>query len=769
MKIPVSFRTSRAMADKRILVDSGATDNFIDPRLLKRLKLGSRRLDRPRKIWNIDGTNNKAGLLTDYVELEVQTGKKTANMEFLVTDLGMEDMILGYPWLAQFEPQFSWKDAAIDTAYLPIVVRSLDWRGLRIRPELMARPNSSQDTLIGDLGNDSTDTLVEPITRINRICTEVLSDAEKDQIVSELQQECSTSANISTKLAQDVGQYTKEVPIPPEYQRHAKVFSETAAQRFPPSRPWDHAIELKEGAPKAIDCKIYPITAGEDEKLREFIEEQRAKGYIRPSKSPYASPFFFVKKKDGKLRPVQDYRRLNEYTIKDKYPLPLIPDLIAEVQDAWIFSKFNIRWGYNNVRIKEGDEHKAAFKTKYGLFEPLVMYFGLTNSPATFQAMMNHLLYPLQQKWRLRNVRILGYMDDVLIATSGKREHHTEATHKFLDMLEANDLYLKPEKCVWDSPRIDYLGLILEKGVTRMDPAKVKGVADWPVPKSVTEVHSFMGFCNFYRPFIPKYSHTAKSLNNLTKKGVPFVWDEECQKAYEMLKRRVTEEPVLAQPQLDKQFEIEVDASGYAIGAVLLQRGEDKKRHPIAYYSATLSEAERNYDIYDLEFLAISRATEHWRQFIAGSPHKIIIWTDHANLQYWRQPQKINRCLARALQRFSEYDVELHHIPGKNNGRADALSRRPDYDQGTHDNENITVLPDHLFIRMGQSLSYIPEEPAQQDKNILRPWIDPHNLKKINGEWWKGRRKVITMRLEQRRNIIRAYHDLPAYGHPGIS
>ena len=130
MKTPVSFRTSRAMADKRILVDSGATDNFIDPRLLKRLKLGSRRLDRPRKIWNIDGTNNKAGLLTDYVELEVRTGKRMANMEFLVTDLGMEDMILGYPWLAQFEPQFSWKDAAIYTAYLPIVVRSLDWRGL---------------------------------------------------------------------------------------------------------------------------------------------------------------------------------------------------------------------------------------------------------------------------------------------------------------------------------------------------------------------------------------------------------------------------------------------------------------------------------------------------------------------------------------------------------------------------------------------------------------------------------------------------------------
>ena len=145
-------------------------------------------------------------------------GRKTANMEFLITDLGMEDMILGYPWLAQFEPQFLWKDAAIDTAYLPIVVRSLDWKGLWICPESMAQPNQSQTTLIGDLGNDSTDTLVGPITWINRIYTEVLSDAEKDQIGSELWKECSTSANISTRLAQDAGQYTKEVPIPPEYQ-----------------------------------------------------------------------------------------------------------------------------------------------------------------------------------------------------------------------------------------------------------------------------------------------------------------------------------------------------------------------------------------------------------------------------------------------------------------------------------------------------------------------------------------------------------------------
>ena len=739
MKVPVSFRTSRAMADKQILVDSGATDNFIDPRLIKRLGLGTTKLDRPRKIWNIDGTNNRAGMITDYVDLEVRTGKKEAQMRFLITDLGLEDLILGYPWLATFEPRFSWKEGVIDTTALPIVVRSLDWRSLRIRPT------------------------------ISRITTEPMSDLEKDQIVQDLQEGCSTKANISTQLAQQQGQYTKEVPIPPEYQRHAKVFSEEEANRFPPSRPWDHAIELKDGAPKAINCKIYPNTPIEDEQLRKFLDEQQAKGYIRPSKSPFASSFFFIKKKDGKLRPVQDYRRLNDYTIKNKYPLPLIPELIAQVKDAWIFTKFDIRWGYNNVRIKEGDEHKAAFKTRYGLFEPLVMFFGLTNSPATFQAMMNHLFYPLQNKYRQKGTEVIVYMDDVLIATSTSLQDHRVAVHDVLDLFENNDLFVKPEKCVWEAPQVDYLGLILEKGVTRMDPAKISGISNWPTPTTVKQVRSFLGFCNFYRPFIYHFSHSAKPLNELTRKDVPWEWTTRHQKAFEELRGRVTSEPVLIQPRLDHPFELEVDASGFALGAVLTQRGKDNKRHPVAYYSTTLSEAERNYDIYDLELLAIVKALRNWRQFLAGSPHKITVYTDHANLQYWRQPHKISRRVAREVLELSEFDIELKHIPGTTNGRADALSRRSDYDQGEKDNEGITVLPEPLFVRTSSTLTYIPEVPPQQDEGVLRPWVNPHNLKKINGEWWKGSRKVITSNNQAKKGIIQTYHDLPAYGHPGIS
>ena len=377
---------------------------------------------------------------------------------------------------------------------------------------------------------------------------------------------------------------------------------------------------------------------------------------------------------DGKLCPIQDYRKLNQHTIQNKYPLPLIPELISQVKDANIFSKFDICWGYNNIRIKEGDQHKAAFKTKYGLYEPNVMFFGLTNSPAMFQAMMDHILQPWADKWALEDVKGSWYMDDVLVASRNKKKHQ-QATHELLEILAANDLFLKPEKCVWEQPRVDYLGLILEEGVTRMDPAKIAGIANWPTPTTVKQVRSFLGFCNFYRPFIYQFSHIARPLNELSRKDTPWTWGGRQQEAFETLRKRITSEPVLKQPQLEQQFEVEVDTSGYAIGAVLMQRDERGKRHPVAYFSSTLNEAEHNYDIYTLELYTIVRALRHWRPFLAGSPHEIIVHTDHANLQYWKEPQKINRRIAREVVELSEYNIKLKSIPGRENGRVDMLSR----------------------------------------------------------------------------------------------
>ena len=249
-------------------MDFGATDNFIHPRLIRRLALGTQKLECSRKIWNINGTNNKAGRITEYVDLSVQTGTKQNKMRFLITDLGHEDLILGYPWLATFEPKFSWADGTIDVESLPVIVKLLNWE-TRLTKATIAR------------------------TEVESITTQ-----EKTQIVEELEEECFT---ISTRLAQEAHQYQQEVKVPEEYQRHSKVFSEEESHRFPPSRPWDHAIKLKEGVLKAINCKIIPMTREEDAVLKEFIKEQEGKGYIWKSKSPYTSAFFFIKKKDGKL------------------------------------------------------------------------------------------------------------------------------------------------------------------------------------------------------------------------------------------------------------------------------------------------------------------------------------------------------------------------------------------------------------------------------------------------------------------------------------
>ena len=177
------------------------------------------------------------------------------------------------------------------------------------------------------------------------------------------------------------------------------------------------------------------------------------------------------------------------------------------------------------------------------------MFFGLTNSPATFQAMMDHILQPWAEKWALEDVKGSWYMDDVLVASRNKKKHQ-QATHELLDILEANNLFLKPEKCVWEQPHIDYLGLILEEGVTRMDPAKITGIATWPTPTSVKQVQSFLGFCNFYRPFIYQFSHIARLLNELTRKDTPWIWERRQQEAFETLRKRITLEPVLKQPQL---------------------------------------------------------------------------------------------------------------------------------------------------------------------------------------------------------------------------
>ena len=251
-----------------------------------------------------------------------------------------------------FEPKFSWAHGTIDVKNLPIVLRSI---------------NPTQGYPV--------------ITHIE----------SKEETLSQLTKKCvikGASTDLTIKAHK-----RKQVVVPPEYRRFASIFSDEESQCFPPSCPWDHAIELKPDAPSHLRCKVYPMTRVEDEALNKFINEQLLKGYIEPSKSPYASPFFFVKKKDGKLWPLQDYHALNAWMVKNQYPLPLIPVLIHDLGGAHVYSKLDVQWGYNNIHIREGDEWKAAFKTRRGLHQPKVMFFGMSNSPPTFQGFMDDIYY----------------------------------------------------------------------------------------------------------------------------------------------------------------------------------------------------------------------------------------------------------------------------------------------------------------------------------------------------------------------------------------
>jgi len=271
----------------------------------------------------------------------------------------------------------------------------------------------------------------------------------------------------------------------------------------------------------------------------------------------------------------------------------------------------------------------------------MVMFFGLTNSPAMFQAMMNDLLRDL-----VVEEKVAVFIDDVMIATETE-EGHDEIVEEVLRRLEENDLFVKPEKCVWKVREVGFLGVIIGEDGVRMEKEKVQGVVEWPVPKSVKDVQKFLGLANYYRRFVKDFAKIAKPLHEMTRKERKWSWGERQQKAFEELKERFTTEPVLVTPDLDREMRVEVDASDFATEGVLSMKCEDERWRPVVYISKSLNEAKRNYEIHDKEMLAIIWCLEAWRHFLEGAKDRFEIWTDHKNLEYFMKAQKLNRRQAR--------------------------------------------------------------------------------------------------------------------------
>ncbi|ESK81884.1 pro-pol protein [Moniliophthora roreri MCA 2997] len=291
------------------------------------------------------------------------------------------------------------------------------------------------------------------------------------------------------------------------------------------------------------------------------------------------------------------------------------------------------------------------------------------------------------------------YMDDILLFSKDQTEHR-EWTERLMHCLKKHDLFLKPEKCEFDVTEVIFLGMVIRPGYIAMDPVKLAGIAEWEPPQTVKGVRAFLGFRNFYRKFIGKYAQLTRPLNNLLQKNRKFDWSQECQIAFDLLKVKFLSEPILVMPDVDKPFIIEADASKWATGAILRQKGTDGEWHPCGYLSKSLSPTERNYEIYDHELLAIYQALVEWRHYLMGGKFKIVILSDHKNITYFHTAQKLNRQQARWSLFLSEFDLGLVHVPGKSITQADALSRRSnEQDNINNDNEDIVILLDRLFIK----------------------------------------------------------------------
>jgi hypothetical protein len=565
--------------------------------------------------------------------------------------------------------------------------------------------------------------------------------------------------------------------VPREYHDYMDVFSETLARELPPHRDYDHQIELEENTTPPHG-KLYNMSEVELKTLKDYLDDMLDKGFIRPSKSPAGAPVLFVKKKDGSLRLCVDYRGLNKITRKNRYPIPRIETLVDQLRSAKVYSKIDLRVGYNNVRIAEGDEWKTAFRTRYGAFEYLVMPFGLTNAPATFQHLMNDIFHDLV------DVNVVVYLDDILIY-SGNLEQHRAHVREVLQRLRKANLHARPEKCDFHTATVEYLGVIVSPDGIAMDPSKIQAILKWPVPMKIRDLQSFLGFANFYRRFIDNYSGIVIPLTRLLRKDTPWKWSPRCQEIFETLKQAFTEAPVLRHYDPDHPITLECDASDYAIAAILSQTDPaTNELRPIAFHARTMIAAELNYDIYDKELLAIHDAFKQWRAYLEGARYQIQVFSDHNNLRYFTTTKQLSRRQARWAEYLSSFDYVIHYRAGRLGAKPDALTRRPDVypkksDQlATNAINNKVAIPPELL-----RATVILNEEALISRIRHAPH-DPYFTKKSQ-EVSQGRDKAISLSPDGllllrsgkiyvpdhdslRLDILRSNHDHKLRGHPGI-
>ena len=419
----------------------------------------------------------------------------------------------------------------------------------------------------------------------------------------------------------------------------------------------------------------YRLSRPEREELQRQLTMALEKGWIEPSSAPYGAPVLFAKKKGGGLRMCIDYRAANAITIKNRYPLPRIDDLLDQLNGATVFSGLDLAAGYWQIPIQESHRERSTMRTPLGAYQWKVMPFGLTNAPAVFARTMQQVFHDMIGKF------VLVYLDDILIFSKTPEEHE-----KHLDMvlkrLEEHKFYAQLHKCHFALPEVEFLGHMVSKEGIRVDPRKVQIVKDWPVPANISELRSFLGLANYFRRFIHAFSTIARPLHALTRKEAVWHWSTACQSAFELLKEKLTAAPVLAAPDFSKPFEVVADASDFTLGAILLQEGR-----PVAFESRKLTSAECNYHTPEKELLAVMHALNIWRCYLDGS--RFTIFSDHEPLKYLRTKASLLPREVRWSQFIERFDYSWEYREGRINA-ADPLSRARHAPEGGSGTGSIT-------------------------------------------------------------------------------
>jgi hypothetical protein len=422
-----------------------------------------------------------------------------------------------------------------------------------------------------------------------------------------------------------------------EFQQYIKVLGKELTDKLLNHKPYDDTIDLKDGKQPPWGL-MYPLNETELPALQDYLTEMLELGTFRPSKSPTAAPIIFVPKAHGRgLWLCVNYRGLNKVTIANRYLLPIMSELQDRVRGVKIFTKIDLKNGYNLIRIKPGDEWKIAFKIRYGLYKYTIMPFGLSNAAVTFQNMMNHIF------WELLDLGLIVYLDDILIYAESEEEYNHIIT-EVLKHLTTNGLAILQDKCFSSTMRVDFPGYAIAKDGIGMAQDKVQCIWDWEHPRSLRDVQSFIGFANFYRWFIEGFSKIAKPLSDSMKGSAKdWIWMDTMTKSFEKLKHCFTTTPILTHFDPYHEYIIETDALDFTLGSILSQTAEDKKLYPNAFHCREFSPAEINYEIHDKELLVIVDCFKVWQRYLEGLLHMVQVFTDHKNLESFMMTKVLNR------------------------------------------------------------------------------------------------------------------------------